>query len=412
MNESDGSNGYERLFADPVRETMEGAAYGTWRAITAPDAVSLAFGFPYPDALPNDAVGDAVDTVLEVDHEDALQYAGGDYADAITETVVDRTRARGIDCSPEEVHVANGATHALDTVAQTFLDPGDLLAIEAPTFMGAIRLFRNYDPDIEGYGMDADGLDVDAFAADLEAREEAGDPLPKLLYTVPDFQNPTGVTLSTERRERLLELAERYDFLIVEDDPYGQLRYEGSTPPPLKSLDEDGRVIRVDTFSKTIAPGIRTGWVVADEAIIRQLDRINAGGENVLTLGLVSRYCEAVDFEATLEELCAGYRERRDRMLETLEDRMPSGTSWSEPEGGFFVWVDFPEGIDAEELLRTAADEGVTYLPGSYFFHDDRGDGHARISFSYAAPDEIEEAIAALARATRAELPAVEASDD
>ncbi|OYR55337.1 aminotransferase-like domain-containing protein [Halorubrum halodurans] len=412
MSESDGSDGYARLFADPVRETMDGATYGTWRAITAPDAVSLAFGFPYPDALPNGKIDEAVDTLLEVDHDDALQYAGGDYADAITETVVERTRARGIECTPEEVHVTNGATHALDTVAQTFLDPDDTIAVEAPTYMGALRLFRNYGVDIEGYAMDEDGLDVDAFADDLAAREEAGDPLPKFLYTVPDFQNPTGVTLSTDRRERLLELAETYDFLIVEDDPYGQLRYDGTTPPSLKSLDETGRVVRVDTFSKTIAPGIRTGWVVADEAIVRELDRINAGGENVFTLGLIARYCEATDFEADLDDLRAGYRERRDHMLEALESRMPEGVEWSEPEGGFFVWVEFPDGIDAEELLETAADEGVTYLPGSYFFHDDRGSRYARLSFSYVTPEEIDDGVAALARATHAKLPTVEASDD
>ena len=208
MSESDRSDGIKRLFADTVRETMDGAAYGAWRTITAPEAVSLVFGFPYPDALPNEAIGDAFDVVLESDHEDALQYAGGDYADAITDTVVERSRSRGIECTAEEVHLTNGATHAIDTVAQTFLDPDDTIAVEAPSFMGALRLFRNYGVDIEGYELDENGLDVDAFAADLAAREAADEPLPKLLYTVPDFQNPTGVTLSADRRERLLELAE------------------------------------------------------------------------------------------------------------------------------------------------------------------------------------------------------------
>ena len=412
MSESDRSDGVKRLFADTVRETMDGAAYGAWRTITAPEAVSLVFGFPYPDALPNEAIGDAFDVVLEADHEDALQYAGGDYADAITDTVVEQSRSRGIECTAEEVHLTNGATHAIDTVAQTFLDPDDVIAVEAPSFMGALRLFRNYGVDIEGYELDENGLDVDAFAADLAAREAADEPLPKLLYTVPDFQNPTGVTLSADRRERLLELAETYDFLIVEDDPYGQLRFDGSTPPPIKSLDETGRVIRIDTFSKTIAPGIRTGWVVADEAIVRELERINAGGENVLTLGAVARYCEAVDFEAGIDELCAGYRKRRDRMLDALDEQMPPGASWSEPEGGFFVWLEFPDGIDAEELLPTAAEEGVTFLPGTYFYHDDAGRNQARLSFSYAAPDEIEAGIAALARATREAISPIEASDD
>ena len=259
--------------------------------------------------------------------------------------------------------------------------------------------------------MDVAGLDVAALEDELAAREAAGEPLPKLLYTVPNFHNPTGVTLSEDRRKRLCELAETYDFLILEDDPYGQLRYEGAEPPPIRALDDGGRVVRANTFSKTIAPGVRTGWVIAEESFVEQFDRINAGGEPSYTRGLIARYAEDGRLDRAIEELRAGYSERRDRMMESLEKRMPPGTWWSEPEGGFFVWVEFPEGVDAEAMLPDAIDEGVTYLPGSFFYADDGGARNARLSFSHVSPAEIDEGIAALATAVRAEVPTVEADD-
>ncbi|MWV64805.1 aminotransferase class I/II-fold pyridoxal phosphate-dependent enzyme [Halorubrum sp. JWXQ-INN 858] len=412
MTDRDDASGVEHLFADTVRETMSETGYGAWRSIGGEGAVPLAFGFPYPASFPNAELVSATEGLLDVEADHALQYAGGEYADSLPDVVVEQAADRGIDCTPAEIHLTNGATHAIDTVCQTFLDPDDLVVVEAPTFMGALRLFGNYGVDIEGVGMDADGLDVDALADVLAARERAGETPPKLLYTIPNFQNPTGVTLSRERRERLLELAATYDFMILEDDPYGQLRYDGSEPPPLKALDDDGRVVRVNTFSKTIAPGVRTGWVIADEAIVEQLDRVNAGGENRFTQGVLARYCESNPLDEAIEGLCDGYRTRRDAMLDSLADRMPPGTSWSEPDGGFFVWVEFPEGVDAEAMLPDAVDEGVTYLAGSFFHDDDGGRRNARLSFSHVSPEEIDEGIAALARATRAALATAEAADD
>jgi len=410
MNGSE-SNNLDHLFSETVRETMDGSVYGAWRSIRDADAVPLSFGFPYPESFPNDELVSAAESLFEYEGDSALQYSGGEYADALPELIADRARSRGIDCATSQIHLTNGATNAIDTVCQTFLDPGDTVIVEAPTFMGALRLFRNYDVDIEGCEIDANGLDVDALADELAAREAAGEALPKLLYTIPNFHNPTGVTLSEGRRERLLELAEAYDFLILEDDPYGQLRYDGTEPPPIAALDETGRAIRANTFSKTVAPGVRTGWLIAEEPFIEQFERINAGGEPSYTRGLIARYAEDGRLERAVEELRAGYRERRDRMIESLEARMPRGTTWSDPDGGFFVWVEFPETIDAEAMLPDAIDEGVTYLPGSFFYAADGGTHHARLSFSHVSPAEIDEGIAALATAVRAETSAVEADD-
>lgn len=411
MSERDQSSDLNHLFAETVQETMDNSVYGAWRGIRDSSAVPLAFGFPYPDSFPNDKLVSAADSLFEAEGDRALQYAGGEYADALPELIVDQARDRGMDCTTDEIHLTNGATNAIDTVCQTFLDPGDAVIVEAPTFMGALRLFRNYGVDIDGVEVDEAGLDIEALAANLASREASGDPLPKLLYTIPNFHNPTGVTLTEERRERLIELAVRYDFLILEDDPYGQLRFDGVEPPPIRALDETGRAIRVNTFSKTIAPGVRTGWIIAEESFVTQFDRINAGGEPSFTRGLITRYAEDGRLDRAIAELSAGYRKRRDRMLGSLEERMPPGTTWSEPNGGFFVWVEFPDGVDAGQMLSEAIDEGVTYLPGSFFYTDDAGTRNARLSFSHASPAEIEEGIAALAATVRAETTPIEAND-
>lgn len=395
---------FDHLFAPKVRETIGESAYGSWRAISAPEAVSLSFGFPFPDAFPNDELVAAAEAVFAAEGDTALQYGGGAYADRLTDVVREREGARGVDCTSEELVLTGGASHALDLVCRTFLAPGDEVFLAAPTFMGALSVFRNHGAAVQGFPVDADGMDVDAMATELAARREDGRQLPTLVYVVANFQNPTGVTLSRARRERLLELATEYDFVVVSDDAYVDLRYEGEAVAPLAALDDAGRVIRQGTFSKTIAPGVRTGWIVVHEEIAAQLSRANAGGTNTFTRGVLARYCEAGHLEETLPELRSAYGERRDHMLVCLAERMPAGVEWTEPEGGFFVWVTLPEGLDAEELLTVAAEEGVTYLPGELFYAGDGGERGLRLSFSHVPLDEMEAGVAALGRATRTAL--------
>jgi 2-aminoadipate transaminase len=269
--------------------------------------------------------------------------------------------------------------------------------------MGALSIFRNHGPELVSFPVDEAGMDVEAVAAALRRRRREDRPLPKLLYVVPNFQNPTGVTLSLARRERLLALAAEYDFVVLEDDAYGDLRYDGEDVPPLAALDDEGRVVRVGTFSKTIAPGVRTGWAVAHEAVAGQLSRTNAGRPNTFTRGVLARYCEAGHLETTLPELRAAYADRRDHMLTCLAEHLPAAAEWTEPAGGFFVWVTLPAGLDAETLLETAAEEGVTYLPGEMFYADDGGERSLRLSFSHVPMEAMGEGVAALGRAVAAE---------
>ncbi|WP_247728947.1 PLP-dependent aminotransferase family protein [Halovivax limisalsi] len=387
------------LLTPRARSTLDRSGYGSWRAIAGADAVSLAFGFPSPDALPIEALSNSVDAVLDDEGAQALQYGGGRYADRLESWVETRALDRGIDLDSRSVLLTNGATHALDSTCRAFLEPGDVVAVEAPTFMGSIRVFENFGVDVVGTPLDEAGLDVEVLADRLDRRRREGRPIPKLVYTIPNFQNPTGATLPRDRRERLLELAERFDFAIVADDAYGDLRYAGDPEPPLAALDDDGRVIRIESFAKTIAPGVRLGWLVAPTPIREAIGALAAGGTNTFTRSAVGHYCTEGAFDAALPDLRAAYAKRRDRLLAALDRTMPPEATWSEPDGGFFVWLELPATVDTGDLLDAAIDAGVTFLPGSTFYPDDRGANALRLSFSYAGPAEIEAGIEALGAA-------------
>jgi 2-aminoadipate transaminase len=398
---TEGTEKVERLLRAPVRSAIDGSAYGAWRRIVDADAVGLSFGFPFPDALPQSTLTESVAAVFEAEGPEALQYGGGRYAGRLTEIVRERAAARGIDAGPDEVALTNGATHAIDTVCRAFLDPGDALVAEEPTFMGALSVFRNHGVEIVPAPVNDAGLDVDALADILAARRERGAPDPSLVYTIPNFQNPTGTTLPERRRRRLLDVAAEYDAAVLEDDAYGDLRYDGDPEPPLLALDDDGRVLRVGTFSKIVAPGVRLGWVLGDATAVRAVDTLAAGGTNTFTRSVVGHYCDAGGLERALPDLRAAYRERRDRCLSALETHMPGGTAWTTPDGGFFVWVDLAADIDTTEMLDDAIDNGVTYLPGAMFYPEGGGEHSLRLSFSWEDPDAIERGVAALAETVR-----------
>lgn len=403
MDDNEHEGTFDHLFTDAVQGSAEPSPYDPWRSATAanPDAVSLGVGYPFPDLFPDDELGSAAESSFDADPE-ALQYGGGEDADRLVEIVGDRVRKRGIDCTPDQIVLTDGATRAIDAVSQAFLDPGRIVFTEAPTFTGSLKVFRNYGATIVGCSLDRDGLDIDAIERELRDRQRDGRGLPTLCYMIPTFQNPTGTTLSLERRRKLLELAAEYDFVILEDDAYGELRYDGENVAPLAALDESGRVVYVGTFSKTIAPGVRVGWAVADEAIATRLDRLNVGAPNTFSQSVVSRYCADGTLEETVPELRRAYEQRLDRMLAQLSEHMPSAVRWTEPDGGFFVWLELPEGIDAEAMLPDAAEAGVVYMPGSTFFPDEGGERFLRLSFSGASLPDIDRGIAALARTVRA----------
>jgi 2-aminoadipate transaminase len=391
----------DHLFAGPVRAAMDDEGYGAWRSIADADAAALSFGFPFPESFPADELLAATEAVLEEEGEKALQYGGSDYADRLVEWVTEHVRERGMDPGEDEVLLTNGGTHGLDLVCRAFLDPGDRIVVEAPTFMGALRLFPNFGVEVESVPMDEEGLDVAA----LEARLQDDRDPPKLVYTIPNFHNPTGVTLSLDRRERLVDLAAEYDFVIVEDDAYGDLRYDGEPVTPIQALDDEGRVVHLGTFSKLIAPGVRAGWAVADERVREQLSRMSSGASNTTFMrSVLGKYVTDGHLDPAIDDLCQAYEHRRDHMLAALAEYMPEEATWSEPDGGFFVWLELPEHVDAQAMLEDAIDEGATYLPGQWFYDDGRGTNCMRISYSYEDLDEMERGIEGLGRAARRAL--------
>lgn len=366
-----------------------------WRSRAAA-AVPLHAGFPFPESFPTQDLARATAAVMEREGAEALQYGGGPALRGLQEYLEARSRRHGLYNYPADLVMTAGASQALDLTMRLFINPGDLVAVEAPTFMGALATFRTWTQSFLPVPVDEDGCQVEAFAEILASRKAAGQSLPKLFYVIPTYQNPTGVTMPLERRRRLLELADAYDFLIVEDDAYSSLGF--SDPPPrLRSLDASGRVIYVATMSKLIGPGVRLGWVVAHPQIIARYNQVKSDGSNPFAYSVCYEYVRTIDLDQRVDWLRAEYHKRCSALLEALERHMPAGCSWTRPQGGFFTWVRCLEGADMAAILPEANRQGVAYIPGSSFFTDGAGTDYVRLSFSYAQAAEMERGVKVLA---------------
>jgi 2-aminoadipate transaminase len=397
MSEDTDPSAIDHLLTDTVQSVIDESAYGDWRAIANADAVPLSFGFPDPDLFPKDNLVASAEHVMAETGDDELQYGGGDYTDALESYLVDQETQRGVDFDSQDLLVTNGATHAIDSTCRAFLEPGDTILVEEPTFMGVLGVFWNFGVNIVGVPVDEHGMDVSALRNILHERERDGLDSPKLLYTIPDFHNPTGTTLSRERRDTVLELADDHDFAIIEDGAYSDLYFEEEPPQPIAARDDQGRVIRVGTFSKTIAPGIRLGWLTAPSRVREGIRSVAAGGTNTFTRGTVGHYCETGKLDQSVPDLRETYARRCANMLDELDTAMPDDVTWTEPDGGFFTWLEVPDTIDTDEMLEDAIDAGVTYLPGSMFYPGEGGKHALRLSFTFVKPDECTKGIRALA---------------
>ncbi len=373
-----------------------------------PSVISLAFGAPAPELFPaagllesaREALTDSAACAV------ALQYGqvqGNPVLLAELAKKLEREEGRPI--PPDGLAITNGSSQAIALVVQTLANPGDTCLIEAPTFMGTIRTIRFHGITAVPVPLDAEGLDLDALEAALRRLRAAGTP-PRFLYSIPTFNNPTGVTLSLARRRALLDLAVRYDVPIVEDDAYGDLRFEGAPVPALHALDRHGVVVRLGTFSKIVAPGVRLGFVLGDPALIQRLQPFKSeGSTNGLTSLIVGTFMKSGRLAAHIEELRRGYRARRDAVEAALEAEMPKAVTRTRPEGGFFVWLTLPPGTDVEKVMARATEERVVAMPGAACFPDGQGAHHIRLSFSLQPLARLAEGVGRLARAIRAGLP-------
>lgn len=354
-----------------------------------PAITSFAGGYPDPTHFPMDELHKIYDDLLTPDNASVLQYTASDGLPELRAQVAARLTADGMPCTADDVLITQGGQQGLDLTAKLFVDAGDVIVTERPTFLGALIAFNPCEPRYVSVPMDEEGMDTDALEQLLRSTERV-----KLIYTVPDFQNPTGRTLSLARRRRLVELAEEFDVVILEDTPYRELRYEGERVPSIKSLDTTGRVIHLGSFSKILAPGLRLGWALAAPELLEKLSLLKLAADTqngTLNMRAAAAYLAGFDIERHIASMLPTYRSKRDLMLATIEEHFPDGIGWTRAQGGLFTWVTFPERLDVAAFQRDflIPRAGVIVVPGAPFFAERPEPHHARMSFSGIPDDRL-----------------------
>lgn len=407
-----------RLDTDPYLQRyaarVRGMAASEIRALFAvasrPEVVSLAGGMPYVAALDFDAIEDVALQVIRGHGRTALQYGTGQGRGRLRERLTGVMAAEGVPAHPDDLVVTAGGQQALELITKVFVDPGDVVLAEGPTYVGGLGAFSSHQAEVRHVHMDGQGLDPAALEGELVRLASEGRRC-VFLYTVPNHQNPAGVSLSAERRERVAELAEQHDFVVVEDNPYGLLDFEGRTWPSLRELVPD-RVVYVGTVSKTFAPGVRTGWVAAPRPVRDKLILLREAADlcpSNLTQMMVEHWLAEHPWEEQIKRYREVYRERAEAMLGAVAQEFPPECAWTRPEGGFYVWVTVPQGIDTSALLAKALQHRVAYVPGRGFYADGQGGDQMRLSYSYPPPVRIREGVLRLGELLHEELELVRA---
>ena len=397
---------WDHRYAQRTQRMMGSAIRELLKFTEDPEVISFAGGLPAPEVFPIKEFKAACLKVLEEQGPQSLQYGTTDGYLPLREMIARHTARYGIEVTSDNILITSGSQQALDLLGKIFINPGDRILVESPTYVGALQAWNAYGAEFIPVPYDENGLITD----ELEDKLRIG---PKFIYVLPNFQNPTGGTLSFERRLKLIELAERYGVPIIEDDPYGQLRFEGEHLPSLNVLDSQtrtqnecysGNVIYLSTFSKTLAPGLRLAWVIAPPEVIHKLVLAKQGADlHTSTFNQIVAYEVAHGgfLDRHVKYIREVYRERRDVMLETLQEHMPEGVFWTHPQGGLFLWVTLPEHIDTKEMLVDAVQKKVAFVPGESFYPQNGRKNNMRLNFSYAIPEKINEGIAQLGAVTK-----------
>ena len=355
-----------------------------------PEVVSLAGGMPNIADLPLDVVGDIFQTLVLSDGRRAMQYGSGQGEPMIRDAIREVMLLEGIDAHPDDITVTVGSQQALDLTTRIFCDPGDVVLVEAPSYVGALGVFKSYQCEVVHVAMDEHGLVPEALTQAITALRAAGRTV-KFLYTIPNHQNPAGVTQPLERRTEVLQIAERADLLVIEDNPYGLLGFDADPLPAMRSMNTE-HVVYLGTFSKTFAPGFRVGWVLAPHAVREKLVLAQESATlcpPVFSQFAIAAYLQDHDWRGQIKVFREMYRERRDAMVAGLADHMPAGTSWTQPSGGFYVWLTLPDGLDSQAMLPRAVSARVAYVPGTAFYADGFGSRHLRLSYCFPTPERI-----------------------
>ncbi|MBK5251408.1 MAG: PLP-dependent aminotransferase family protein [Peptostreptococcaceae bacterium] len=374
------ANRMGKLKASEIRELL--------KLTTKPEIISFAGGLPAPEMFPVEQIKAIVTKIMDEQGETALQYSPTEGYAPLREAICGMN---DFDSTVDDVLITSGSQQGLDFSAKIFINPGDVIICESPSYLGALNAFKAYEADFREVGMDEDGMIMEDLEKVLKETPRA-----RMIYVIPDFQNPTGRTWTVERRKRFMELANEYDLPVIEDNPYGALRFEGVKPPSLKSFDTEGRVIFLGTFSKTFCPGLRIGWVQASEEILNKYILVKQGADlqtNSLAQREIYEFVTNYDFAGHVEHIKNVYRGRRDLMLESIEKYFPKEAKHTYPEGGLFLWITLPERINTKELSYKALEKNVAYVPGGSFYPNGDKQNSFRLNYSYNTDDKIVEGI-------------------
>jgi 2-aminoadipate transaminase len=386
----------DRFFSRDAGHFRPSAIRAFARLMNDPNVISFAGGAPNPDTFPAERIGSIAERVVRERRAVALQYGPTRGLPRLTEFIAGVCRERGIAAGASEVIVTTGSQQALDLIAHTFLDPGDTVLVELPSYIGGTSSFYARSATLAGVAQDDDGIVIESL------REVARRTKPKLLYTIPNFQNPSGRLMSQARRSAVLEVAEKHDFLVIEDDPYGELVYvDGADTTPIKSKDSSGRIIYLGSFSKVLAPGLRCGWILASAPIVEKLEIAKQAADlcsGMLDQSIVDEFCAGGELPAQIAKVRAFYRGKRQILLDALQQHLARRATWTSAGGGLFTFVTMNDDVDTAARVPDAVKNGVAYIPGGPFFVDGSGRNTMRLTFAKESDERIREGIARLAK--------------
>ncbi len=394
----------DKVFNRQIRAQKKSAIREVLKLTQRPDIISFAGGLPSPESFPVEHLRKIVCNIF--DSEDAylaLQYGTTEGDQRLRELLVERYRQQGLEIDTGNLMITTASQQALDLLPKVFIDPGDKIICGLPSYLGGISAFGFYGAKMEGVKLDNYGMRSDLLEDKLKKMKAFGEK-PKFIYTIPDFQNPAGITMPESRRQEIIDIARKHDVLIVEDSPYRELRFEGNPQKMIFAMDNTGQVISLGTFSKILAPGFRIGWVIAHEEIIDKLVTAKQTADlctSPFVQKIAAKYLETGIFEKHLETIKNMYRDKRDTMLSALKEHMPAGVTWTEPEGGLFLFLTLPEYMDAEKLFMQAIEEKVAFVLGNVFYCDGSGRNTMRLNFSFASREMNIEGVKRLAKAIR-----------
>ena len=365
------------------------------KLVQKPEVISLAGGLPDPATFPAEEIRGIVNKILSNNSAQVLQYGTTEGLPGLRKSILEFLSTDGIKGNLENIIITSGSQQGLDLVGKVFLSPEDVAIVELPSYLAALSAFRSYGGELVGIPMDEEGMQMDLLEEKLTQLKEEGKKV-KFIYTISNFQNPAGVTMSLSRRKKILKIAQKFNLFIVEDNPYEKLRFEGESIPSIYSLDTDGRVISLGTFSKILCPGLRLAWMLGNKEIIGKLALLKQATDlctNILSQSIAYEYFQLGKFTVNIEGNIDIYREKRDAMLDALERYFPPQATWTKPQGGFFIIATLPDYIDTGEMMIEAVKENVAYVPGSPFFANGGGKNTMRLAFCYPCPEDIEEGV-------------------